>query len=107
MRLFLRLVHFLIVIYLVSGIFYIYYCAFTKTVNSLLLLFVISLIVEGIIIYVNKGNCPFGYFQRMYGDNKPFFELILPKRYAKKAVKFFAVLTLLGLLFLILRILLG
>ena len=107
MKLFLRLIHFLIVIYLFFGIGIIYYSAITMRLGILLYIALISLTIEGALIYFNKGNCPFGYIQRHYGDNVPFFELILPKKYAKKAVKICALITLIGMGLILIRLGLG
>ena len=101
----LRFIHFIIVIYLVFGIFYIYYSAYTRTTSYLLNVVIVSLFIEGLVIYLNHGNCPLGYIQRKFDDNTPFFELILPKRLAKIAVPFFALLTLIGIILLDIRLL--
>ncbi|HUQ85114.1 MAG TPA: hypothetical protein VM077_02215 [Candidatus Limnocylindrales bacterium] len=96
----LRIIHFVIVIYLVSGIAYIYYSAYIQQTSYLLYVFIISLFIEGLVIFLNRGNCPFGYLQKLAGDYTPFFELILPKKYAKSAVRFFAIITLIGIILL-------
>jgi hypothetical protein len=101
----LRVIHSAIVLYLVTGIGYIYYLAYTKRVDPFGELFVISLLIEGLVIYLNRGNCPFGYVQRLVGDTTPFFDLILPHRYAKYAVKCCAVITLIGMILLGIRLL--
>jgi len=105
-RFLLRVVHFLIVVYLFAGIFYIYYSAFTQTSSIWLVILVVSLFIEGLVIYLNRGNCPLGYIQRKVGDDTPFFELILPKKYAKKAVRVCAVITLIGIIILDIRLIL-
>lgn len=104
-KLILRIVHFIIVAYLLFGIFYIYYSALTKRTNSLLIVLVISLFIEGLIIYLNHGNCPLGFIQKKAGDNTPFFELVLPKKQAKLAVRFFALITLIGIVLMDIRFL--
>lgn len=100
----LRIIHSLIVLYLVSGIVYIYYSAITWRFNLLLGAVIISLIIEGVLVYINHGNCPLAFVQQKVGDDTPFFELLLPKKYARYAVRFFALLTLFGLLLLSLRL---
>lgn len=100
----LRFFHFLIVSYLIFGIGYIYYSAFIQQINLLSRIFIISLIIEGALIYINRGDCVLIYIQKRVGDDVPFFDLILPKKYATHAVKFFAILTLIGLFLLVLRI---
>src|SRR5690349_8019539 len=100
---FLRIIHLCIVIYLVSCIVYLYYAAWMRLSDAFVLLSFVSLSIEGAVIYLNKGNCPFGYIQQRYGDHIPFFEHILPKKRAKQAVRFFALLSLIAMLLYVLR----
>ena len=66
----------------------VYYSAVTQTYNLLLYLALGALLIEGIAIAVNKGDCPLSYLQRKYGDDKAFFEIFLPKRIAKQMFRF-------------------
>lgn len=104
----LRTIHGLFALYFISCIFYIYYAAITREFGLLGLIAVLSLLLEGVSVFVlNHGDCPLIHLQRKIGDEKPFFELFLPKATAKKAVPFFLFLTFLGLLLLALRFLLN
>ncbi len=100
----LRLIHSLIVLYLVAGIIFIYYSALTLQLSILLGIAIISLFIEGTLVILNHGHCPLAFIQRRFGDNVPFFDLILPPKYAKLAVPFFALLTLIGVILLGLRL---
>ena len=101
----LRMFHGLIVMYLVASIIYIYYCAVTVQISIPLVIAIASLLIEGALVIINDGHCPLAFIQRRFGDNIPFFDLILPPKYAKKAVPFFALLTLAGVILLFIRLL--
>jgi hypothetical protein len=47
---------------------------------------VAALAGEGVLVLLSRGNCPLGPLFRRLGDEKPFFELLLPPRAAKLAV---------------------
>lgn len=101
----LRIVHGLFALYFISCIFYIYFAAIILSLNLYVGFAILSLTVEGVLVFLlNHGDCPLIHLQRKIGDNKPFFELFLPKETAKKAVPVFLVMTVGGLLLLILRI---
>ncbi len=100
----LRVIHSGIVLYLLGSVAFLYVSIFTLETNTYLFIALVSLIIEGILVYLNHGNCPLAFIQRRYGDNTPFFDLVLPKRYARHAVRFFAVLTLVGIILLWIRL---
>ncbi len=100
----LRLVHGLFALYFIFCIFFIYYSAVTLQFNLFLGIAIASLVIEGALVFLlNHGDCPLIHVQRKIGDETPFFELILPKSMAKKAIPFFLVVTFLGLFLLIFR----
>lgn len=101
----LRIFHGVITLYFILCLFYIYYCAFTKQSSVILPIAVMSLLFEGVLLYIfNNGDCPLMHVQRKIGDTTPFFSLFFPKKIAKRAIPSFAVLTLLGLTFLFVRL---
>jgi hypothetical protein len=59
--------------------------------------------VEGAGLVIGRGDCPMGAQQREWGDDKPFFELLLPPRAAKAAVPVLAGVTVAGLVAVVLR----
>jgi hypothetical protein len=81
------------------------YVALTGRVyDGLFILAACSLAFEGVVVFaLNSGDCPLIHIQRKIGDDKPFFELLLPPRLAKQAVPFFAGITMVVLLALLLR----
>ena len=58
---------------------------------------------EGLLVVLSHGNCPLGPVFRRLGDEKPFFELLLPPRAAALAVPVFAAVTVLGAILLAVR----
>lgn len=102
MILLVRTVHGLITLIFLSCIFYIYYAAFTNSRSLLAYIAVALIVIEGIVVSLNGGNCPLGVIHSKVGDDKAFFELFLPKRQAKMAVPFLGFVAFLGILFLFL-----
>jgi len=101
----LRIIHSILTLYFTVCLAYIYYAVITEQYNSLLVVSIISLGIEGIMIFgLNKGDCPLIHVQNHIGDEKPFFELILPRRLAKAAIPiFFAIFTLVAVTLLLFR----
>ncbi|RJR15015.1 hypothetical protein C4579_03025 [Candidatus Microgenomates bacterium] len=101
----LRIIHTLFAVYFILCIGYIYYAAITATIDLFLGIAIFSLCLEGFLVFVlNKGHCPLAPLQAKLNDPVPFFNLFLPDRLAKKAIPFFTVVMVLGLLFLVLRV---
>ena len=101
----LRTIHGLFALLFIACIFYIYYSAFLKQFNFFSGLAILSLTIEGILVFLlNNGHCPLAPLQWKLGDSTPFFNLFLPERYARLAVPFFAAITFLGIFILIYRV---
>lgn len=98
MVLLVRLLHGSITVFFLWCIGYIYYAAFTRRRGPLLEVVIGAVVVEGAVVGLNGGECPLGGVHRRYGDERTFFELFVPKRYARHAVPFFAAVTVLGIL---------
>lgn len=101
----LRVAHGILTIYFAFCLLYLYIVGFTGVVNEVLfMLAVLSLAIEGMALFAfNEGDCPLIHIQRKIGDDKPFFELLLPRRLAKQAIPVFAGLTIISLLLLLFR----
>lgn len=100
----LRIIHGLFAVYFIGCLAYLYISAMTKQWNVFTSVSLISLAAEGIFVFIlNHGDCPLIHIQKRIGDPVPFFELIFPKQFAKKAIPTFAVLTIVGLVILMLR----
>lgn len=98
-----RFIHGLFTLYFIACMLYVYYCFFVNIENKLLYIAIISLLVEGLIIFLNKSECPLGIMHRKFGDALAFFELFLPKKIAKNAIPYFSVITILGFVLLFAR----
>jgi len=82
----IRTMHGLITALFLSCIGYVYYAGVTNRPTLAAYIAAGALMVEGIVVILNKGDCPLGFVHHKYGDDKAFFELLLPKRAAKLAV---------------------
>ena len=100
----LRIFHGALTLYFTLCLIYLYFVGLTGNVNNtLFILSIFSLAFEGVIVFAfNQGDCPLFHVQRKIGDNKPFFELFLPPRLAKRAIPIFALLTIVAILIILL-----
>lgn len=96
----IRLIHGLITAFFLSCIVYIYYAGITNQMNIYVYISVGMILLEMVIIVLNKGICPMGVLHNKFGDTKTFFELLLPKPLAKRAVPFLGFVAALGILLL-------
>jgi hypothetical protein len=103
MVVFLRIIHGLIAFALIASVGAIYCAGVTKTHGVWLYVALGALLLEGIVIVLNRGNCPFGYVSRRFGDSKPFFELFLPPRIARQMFKVNFIIVLIGCVLLLIR----
>lgn len=101
----LRIIHTAFALYFITCVLIIYGTAFTLRINIVFWIALLSLIVEGFLVFIlNKGHCPLAPLQRKLKDPVPFFNLFLPDRLAKKAVPFFTLLTFLGVALIAVRL---
>lgn len=101
----LRIFHGILTVYFALCLLYLYAVGLTGSVDrTLFAIAVLSLAMEGIAVFaLNKGDCPLIHVQRKIGDDKPFFELLLPPRLAKQAIPVFALLTIVAILIILIR----
>ncbi len=103
----LRIVHGLFALYFLMCLIYLYYAAITGHFMNLLIIAVLSLGLEGFIVFViNKGDCPLIHVQTKIGDDKPFFELFFSPPRAAHALPIFALITWIGVGLLAIRLVL-
>jgi hypothetical protein len=101
----LRVIHGVFALYFLVCLIYLYYGAIFSKLDILLLIAVMSLGIEGFIVFIlNSGDCPLIHIQRRIGDNTPFFNLFFPVKLAKQAIPTFAKLTWIGVALLTLRL---
>lgn len=61
------------------------------------------LVGEGVVVGLNGGDCPLGGIHRSVGDDRTFFELLMPAALAKRAVPLLGGLAAFGIVLLALR----
>lgn len=101
----IRLIHTLIALIFFAGIAVVYYSAVSQTYNLWLYLALGALFIEGVAVTLNRGDCPFLFLSRKYGDDKKLLELCLPKNVAKQMFKVLFIVILIGCLLLLFRFL--
>jgi hypothetical protein len=69
-----------------ASLAYLWLCTLTRRRDPALAAGIGFLVVEGVALGIGGGDCPMAGRQREWGDPKPFFELVLPRRAAKAAV---------------------
>jgi hypothetical protein len=72
-------------------------CALSGRRGPLLRVAVGALVVEGLVVAANGGDCPLGRVQDRLGDPTPLFELVLPPRAARLAVPVLGAFTAAGI----------
>jgi hypothetical protein len=101
----LRTIHGIFAIYFTFCLFYIYYSAVTIRFNTISGIALVSLASEGFLVFIlNQGECPLIHLQKRIDDPVPFFNLFLPEKMAVRAIPFFTLLTIIGLVFFALRL---
>jgi hypothetical protein len=98
-----RSVHAFFAVFFIQCLAYIYYCAITRTHTWLLTMALIALLGEGIVVVLNRGQCPLTGVQHRLGDQKGFFNLFLPEALARKMVPVWFFIALAGFLLLWIR----
>jgi fumarate reductase subunit C len=94
----LRVIHFIISAYFLLCILFIYYSVITNNESKLFYLAVLSVLIEGVVVFLNDKNCPLGILHKRYGDEKTFFELFLPKKMAKQIIPVLGTIAMLGII---------
>lgn len=97
MVLLIRVIHGLLSAFFLACIAFVYYVAIADVDSPLVVAAVGALILEGAVVVFNGGDCPLGGVHRRFGDEKAFFELLLPPRAAKLAVPVLGSVTALGI----------
>ena len=72
-------------------------CALSGRRGPLLHVSVAALVVEGVVVAANGGDCPLGPVQDRVGDPTPLFELVLPPRAARLAIPVLGAFTSVGI----------
>ncbi len=74
-----KLVHSVIFFFMVACLCYILYCAIARRYDWTLLLALLAIVVEGLVLLLNNGRCPFTGLAEKYGSaNGAVTDLFLP-----------------------------
>ena len=76
----IRLFHTFIIVGMTTCILYVFYAGVSGAKGRFLTISIIAVVIEGIILLLNKGQCPLTQLAVKYGDNhQRFFDSFLPK----------------------------
>ena len=65
-----KTIHTAIFVFMLSCLFYLLYCALTRTYNSTLLVALAAISLEGVALLLNHGRCPLTTLAEKYGAEK-------------------------------------
>jgi len=83
-----KLVHSVIFFFMVACLGYILYCAIVRQYDWTLFIVLIAIAVEGLVLLLNHGKCPFTDLARKYGDtNGSVTDIFLPMWCARHTFK--------------------
>jgi hypothetical protein len=87
---YIKLIHTVIFLFMVACLVYILYCCVTRTFDLVLLFAIGIILVEGIVLLINQGRCPFTILAEKYGAvNGAVTDLFLPDWLARNTFKIF------------------
>jgi hypothetical protein len=91
-----RIIHIIIGLFFISCLIYLFISAFSPELTFWTYFSFVSITLEGLLLFANKGECPLTLFQNRLGDNKGFFDLFLPNKALPYVIPVFSVLTTLA-----------
>jgi hypothetical protein len=100
-----RIVHGLITAFFLACIAAVWAAAWRARVDVFTVVALAALGAECVLVLACGGNCPLGPALRRMGDDKPFFELLLPPRAAKAAIPVLGAVAVAGAVVLAARVL--
>ncbi len=94
----IRLFHTLIIVGMATFILYVFYAGVSGAKGNFLTISIVAVVLEGIVLLLNKGQCPLTSLAIKYGDNhKRFYDSFLPKKLTPFVVPGLTVIFLIGL----------
>lgn len=93
----IRSLHGVISVFFLACLACLYYAGISGHVTAWTYAAGAALILEGLVVLLNHGDCPLGSIHHRLGDDKAFFELFLPPRIAKQGIPFLTVVALVGM----------
>jgi len=91
-----RIIHVIIGVFFISCLVYLFISAFSEDLTFWTYFCFISIVLEGLLLFANKGHCPITLFQNKLGDTKGFFDLFLPDKVLPYVIPVFSILTTLA-----------
>ncbi len=88
----IKFIHSILFLFLVFCLFYVLYCAITRTYDWTLLAAICVILIDGLAIVLNRGRCPLTTLAEKYGaEDGAVTNIFLPKWCARYVFKFFTV----------------
>ena len=99
-----KLIHTLIWFIFVAAVLYVFYAGAFNRINKLVWYCIGLILIEGVVLLINKGKCPLTSLACKYTDAHPTgFDIFLPEWLAKYNKILFSALFLVGLSFVLWR----
>ena len=100
----IRLFHTFIIAGMAVCIFYVLYCGIYGLRGRFLFISIIAVGIEGIVLLLNKGQCPLTKLAVKYGDDyERFFDSFLPKRFTPFVVPGLSVIFIVGFILVLIQ----
>jgi len=97
----IKLIHSIIFFIMVICLFYVLYGAFTRTYNVILLIALAAIFLEGLVLLLNRWQCPLTNLAKRYGDETgTITDIFLPAWLSPHTFKIFGALLAIGLVML-------
>jgi hypothetical protein len=97
----IKFVHSVIFIFMVVCLLYVLYCAIVRRYDWTLLVALSAIFLEGLVLLLNHGQCPFTGLARKYGDpNGSVTDLFFPMWCARHTFKVSTTLVVIELIWL-------
>ncbi len=104
MLLFLKIIHTIIWYIVFLAIIYILFSGITGIIDNFIWVAISIVIIEGIILLVNKWNCPLTFMARKYSNSRTDnFDILLPNWLAKHTKTIGVILFSIGIMLVIIN----
>ena len=85
-------------IFFLVCIIYLYYEIFSGQRTVLAYYAAAALILEGLLLILNRGNCPLARLHQSVGDDKGFFNLFVPDKFLPYTMPFLTVISAIAII---------
>lgn len=100
----IKLIHTLIFAFMATCVLFILYCGIVGIRNRLLFFSIAIIVIEGIVLFLNKFKCPLTTLAGKYGDlHERFSDIFLPQQFAALIMPIFTTLFTIGLILVLIR----